>query len=137
MHRKQISNMVPVYTLFIKMPGVTLTEVIRVILTATICMHIQPDCTMSLSCMSMTIQCSPLSRPAGFRWKVSLMALTSSVTLTKPLCCSGMSSPKSLCGAKTNSTGEISTVRSPHIFHYHLSSASLHRISLVLKLLAS
>lgn len=46
--------------------------------------------------MVLIIQSCPLPPSAGLRWKVSLMAPTSSVTLTKPLCCRGKSSPKHL-----------------------------------------
>lgn len=86
-------------------------------------MHI-PDCLLSLSCMSMTIQCCPLSHPAGFRWSVSLMALTSSVTLTKPLCDSGKSSPKSLWRKKKTSQ-ETFTVDSLQSFNASSKNCSL------------
>lgn len=62
-----------------------------------------PVCVLSLSCMSMTIKWWPSLSPAGFRWKMSLMAPTSSVTLTKPLCSSGSSSPQSLYEAQNTS----------------------------------
>lgn len=55
-----------------------------------------PGRVSSVSCMALIIQSCPLAPSAGLRWKVSLMAPTSSVTLTKPLCCRGKSSPKHL-----------------------------------------
>lgn len=111
-------------------PADTPGDVIRVIVTT-----YTPDCVSSLFCMSMTVQCWPLSFSAGFRWKMSLMALTSSVTLTKPLCCSGRSSPKSLWAKR--STGESPPVLGTHLSLLAKICWKLHRNRFVLKKLAT
>lgn len=76
-----------------------------------------PDCMTSLCRISMTFHCCPFSSLTGFRWKVSIKALTISVALTKPFCCSGKSSPKSLWGAKGKQSRRLPSIHLTLLSH--------------------